>query len=357
MENLTSLDIYALLEEIGPKLIDARVESVQHIGNEVVLRLFKEGKLELVISSGVGLWLSDYKRVSPKTATSFCMLLRKELKGQRIKCIAQAGFDRIVEVQFENGMKLIAEFFAKGNIVLCDQDYSIVQALVFKDFGSRSIRPKREYLFPKAGRDPLVMGLDEFSESISKSDREIVRALVLDHNIAGHYAESVLAKVGIKKSAVCRDISEKGISLLYAEIKKLISEAAKRTGPNQSGDLVLPVSLPEHPSSQGFESFNRAVDEFFSAKKKPVQGKKKEKVLRAMEKQESAIKRLGKDILLEKQAGDLISAEANEINGLIKAVNSAKKKQSLEEIKDMVSRSAYSKRVLEIRHDKLVLDL
>ena len=268
MENLTSLDIYALLEEIGPKLIDARVESVQHIGNEVVLRLFKEGKLELVISSGVGLWLSDYKRASPKTPTGFCMLLRKELKGQRLKCIAQAGFDRIVEIHFGNGMKLIAEFFAKGNIVLCDQDYSIVQALVFKDFGSRSIRPKREYRFPRAGKNPLVLGLDEFAKGISKSDREIVRALVLDHNIAGHYAESVLAKVGIKKTAVCRDVSEKGLSLLYSRIKELISEAARRTCPNTSGDLVLPVFLPEHPPSKRFESFNRAVDEFFSAKRK-----------------------------------------------------------------------------------------
>ena len=76
-----------------------------------------------------------------------------------------------------------------------------------------------------------------------------------------------------------------------------------------------------------------------------------------MEKQEKAIERLGEEILLEKQAGDLISAEAKRIDELIKAVNSAKKKYSFEEIKEIISGSAYSKRVLEIRHDKLVLDL
>ena len=357
MDNLTSLDIHALLEEIRPRIIDSKVETVQHIGDIMVLKLFKNERFDLVISSGIGFWISQYKHTSPKTPSSFCMLLRKKLKGQRVTYLAQHGFDRVIEIGFSDGMRLIAEFFAKGNIILCDADYTILQALIFKEFGSRSIKPKKEYLFPKSENDLLTMSKEEFSRVISGSNKEIVKALVRECNLAGHYSESVLAKTGINKSAFSSDISEKGLSLLYASIRNLITLAEERNCPNISEELVLPVELPAHKPSESFDSFDQAVDVFFSTKKKPSSGKKREKILRAMQKQEKAITDLGEKIVLEKQAGNLVAADADEVNAMITAINSAKKKHSIQEIQQIIEGSPYAKKMIKIEHDKIIIEL
>jgi len=359
MDNLTSLDIYALLEEIRPGLLDAKVEAVQHIGNEIVLRLFKGEKFDLLLSSGVGLWISGYKRESPKAPSNFCMLLRKDLKGERLVSVAQHGFDRVVELVFSNGMKLLAEFFAKGNVILCDADYAIIHALMFKEFGSRSIRPKAAYLFPRAGRDPLMMGLEEFSTHLKASEKDIVRTLVMDFNLAGHYAEFAIGRTGISKGSFCRDLSPKGISLLYDSINALLSDASKRPSPNISADgLVLPVNLPGHEPSQGFDTFNAAIDYFFANRPpKEDRSKRSEKILRTIGKQEQLIRELEENALREKEIGDLISANTGEIDDIIRTIISVKKKHSIEEIRETIGKSPYSKKIVEISHDKLVLEL
>jgi len=359
MDNLTSLDIYALLEEIRPRLIDAKVEAIQHIDNEIVLRLFKGCKFDLLISSGIGLWISDYKREAPKTPDNFCMLLRKDLKGERLTSVTQHMFDRVVEFGFSNGMKLIAEFFAKGNIILCDADYTIIHALMFKEFGSRCIKPKPTYLFPRAGKDPVAMTQAEFSAHLKAGEKDIVRTLVMDFNIAGHYAEFAIGLAGIDKGSLCKDLSPKGTALLFDGIKAVLSDAAKRPAPNISADgLVLPLLLPAHASSQTFDSFNSAIDSFFANKPpKEERSKRSEKVLRTIEKQESLILELEQEALREKEVGDLISANAGEIDDIIRTIRSAKKKHSIDEIREIISKSPYSKKIVEISHDKLVLEL
>ncbi len=359
MDNLTSLDIYALLEEIRPRLIEAKVETIQHIDNEIVLRLFKGEKFDLLLSSGVGLWISDYKRESPKTPSNFCMLLQKGLKGARIVSVSQHLFDRVVEFGFSNGMKLLAEFFAKGNVVLCDANYTILHALSFREFGSRIIKPKAAYLFPRAGKNPLMMGIEEFSTHLKASEKDIVRTLVMDFNLAGHYAEFAIERVGISKGSFCKNLSPKGIAILYESIKTLLSDASKRPSPNISADdLVLPIALPAHVQSQIFEGFNAAIDSFF-ANRPPKEEKTKRsgKVLRTIEKQEAFIRELELGVLREKEIGDMISANATDINDIISTISAAKKKHSIDEIRKIIGKSPYSKKIVEISHDRIVLEL
>jgi predicted ribosome quality control (RQC) complex YloA/Tae2 family protein len=53
--------------------------------------------------------------------------LRKYLKSRRITGIAQIGTDRVIDISFSDGTyHLFLEFFAGGNIILTDREYTII---------------------------------------------------------------------------------------------------------------------------------------------------------------------------------------------------------------------------------------
>lgn len=53
--------------------------------------------------------------------------LRKYLKSRRVTGVSQIGTDRIIDISFSDGAyHIILEFFAGGNIVLVDREYSIL---------------------------------------------------------------------------------------------------------------------------------------------------------------------------------------------------------------------------------------
>jgi hypothetical protein len=62
------------------------------------------------------------------------MKLRKHLKGKRLTNARQLGFDRIIELQFgysgcADEYHLIIELYDRGNIILCDKEYEILNLL------------------------------------------------------------------------------------------------------------------------------------------------------------------------------------------------------------------------------------
>ena len=106
-EALSSVDIAVIVEELQD-LLGAKVEKVYQRDQEIILRLHAhlEGKrleaygssVDLVLEAGRRIHLTKYRMEMPKTPTSFAMLLRKHLKGGRIRSIKQRDFDRIVEI-------------------------------------------------------------------------------------------------------------------------------------------------------------------------------------------------------------------------------------------------------------------
>ena len=59
--------------------------------------------------------------------------LRKHIRTWRVEDVKQLGADRIVDIQFgppENCYHLVAEFYARGNVLLTDGDYRIISVLL-----------------------------------------------------------------------------------------------------------------------------------------------------------------------------------------------------------------------------------
>lgn len=58
--------------------------------------------------------------------------MRKHLSNKRLEKLSQMGFDRIIDLQFgvgEAAYHVILELYDKGNIILADKDYVMINIL------------------------------------------------------------------------------------------------------------------------------------------------------------------------------------------------------------------------------------
>lgn len=91
-----------------------------------------ELKTVLLLESGNRIHTTAFewpKNVSP---SGFTMKLRKHLKNKRLEAINQLGIDRIIDLQFGTGeacYHVILELYDRGNVILCDYEYIILNVL------------------------------------------------------------------------------------------------------------------------------------------------------------------------------------------------------------------------------------
>ena len=85
---------------------------------------------QLIIESGFRCHLTSYARTTASAPSAFVARLRKYLKTRRVTSVTQVGTDRIIELQFSDGLyRLYFEFYAGGNIVLTDGDLKVLALL------------------------------------------------------------------------------------------------------------------------------------------------------------------------------------------------------------------------------------
>jgi len=96
--------------------------------------LFKFAKPEhreqLLIDSGFRCHLTSFARATAAAPSPFVARLRKFLRTRRVTAVSQIGTDRIIDIQFSDGQyHLYLEFYAGGNIVLTDNELTVIALL------------------------------------------------------------------------------------------------------------------------------------------------------------------------------------------------------------------------------------
>ena len=162
---LDGITLGLVKNELKQYLIDAKVEKIhQPSKNELVFILrTKNGAYRLFMScdgQSPRVHLTSYTIDNPKVAPMLCMFFRKYLVGASLKDIRQIGDDRILIFDFNGSNEigdrtdyhLICEIMAqRSNIILCDKDYIILDALkrIAECKSSvREILPSIKYVFP-----------------------------------------------------------------------------------------------------------------------------------------------------------------------------------------------------------------
>lgn len=158
----------AIASELS-SLVGARVDKVfEPNKNSIILGIYKDG-LNYAINSCIDaqycrINLTTHKFSNPQVAPNFCMLLRKNLIGLKLKDIITVDLERVVILEFEGfdelddiiSKKLVIELMGKhSNIILLDDENIIIDSLRHikeVDENFRDILPHTKYYFPTSNK-------------------------------------------------------------------------------------------------------------------------------------------------------------------------------------------------------------
>ena len=132
----------AITTEITP-LCGARIDKVfEPNKNEIILGLYLNGcnyALNICIEAqNCRINLTTHSKPNPQIAPNFCMLLRKNLIGLKLKNIITFDLERLIILEFEGfdelddiiSKKLVIELMGKhSNIILLDDNNVIIDSL------------------------------------------------------------------------------------------------------------------------------------------------------------------------------------------------------------------------------------
>ncbi|XP_004371144.1 ribosome quality control complex subunit NEMF [Trichechus manatus latirostris] len=318
----STIDLRAVLAELNASLLGMRVNNVYDVDNKTYLiRLQKpDFKATLLLESGIRIHTTEFEWPKNMMPSSFAMKCRKHLKSRRLVSAKQLGVDRIVDFQFgsdEAAYHLIIELYDRGNIVLTDYEYLILNILRFRTDEADDVKfaVRERYPIDHARAAEPLLTLERLTEIIASAPKgELLKrvlnpllpygpALIEHCLIENGFSSNV--KVGekfeskdIEKVLVCLQKAEdymkttlnfsgKGYIIQKRERKPSLA-TDKPTEDILTYEEFHPFLFSQHLQCPyiEFESFDKAVDEFYSK----IEGQKID--LKALQQEKQALKKL-----------------------------------------------------------------
>ncbi|CAI9730241.1 Hypothetical predicted protein [Octopus vulgaris] len=129
----STIDVNVVVKDLQ-KLLSLRVINVYDVDHKTYLIKLSlpDNKAVLVIESGIRIHSTEFEWPKHVAPSGFAMKLRKHLRGRRLEAVHQLGIDRVVDLQFgssEAAYHVILEMYDRGNIVLTDYNYVILNIL------------------------------------------------------------------------------------------------------------------------------------------------------------------------------------------------------------------------------------
>jgi len=155
-------------------------------GKLYLLKLSKANRKEfLLIESGIRIHTTDFTRNKKDTPSGFTMKvlfyysqLRRHLRTRRLEKIEQVGMDRVINLTFghgDNQFHILVELYAQGNVVLTDNDFTVLHLLRSHKFETDAkIAVKEKYPFTHAANltiDSIVSDPAEIAKVIQDAKR------------------------------------------------------------------------------------------------------------------------------------------------------------------------------------------
>ncbi|XP_078090271.1 ribosome quality control complex subunit NEMF [Mustelus asterias] len=348
-----TIDIRAIVSELQ-SLLGMRVNNVYDVDNKTYLiRLQKpESKTMLLVESGIRIHTTEFEWPKNMMPSGFAMKCRKHLKSRRVIHIKQLGVDRIVDFQFgsdQAAYHLIVELYDRGNIILTDHEYTILNLLRFRTDEVEDVKfaVRERYPVDNAKGPEPPLSLERLTEVLANTPKgEQIKKILNPHLSCGAtLIEHCLMKIGLSGNAKVGhdfDLSKDGEKLMAALQKAeefmemtsnfkgqgyIIQKREKKPSldPDKPPEELLtyeefhPFLFEQHTnySCIVFDSFDKAVDEFYSK----LESQKID--LKALQQEKQALKKLENvrkdhekrlDALQANQEYDKIKGELIEIN-------------------------------------------
>lgn len=196
---LDGITLGLIKKELSEYLIGSKTDKIhQPSKNELVFIMrTRNGAYRLYLScdgQSPRVQMTRYNLENPKVPPMLCMLLRKRLVGAVLTEIRQIKNDRILELVFDGTTEigdrttyyLICEIMGqRSNIILCDNDYRIIDAVKRIDEEKSSVReilPGLKYELPPMQDkcDILSDGISEIVGKILSQSEKMLSKAILD---------------------------------------------------------------------------------------------------------------------------------------------------------------------------------
>lgn len=294
----------AVVNEIKVLSGGARIEKVyQPSKDEIIIQMrsFEGGKRLLINAGGNNprIGFTEAARENPQNPPMFCMLLRKHLSGAKLDDVRQAGFERVVfldfttrdEMGFECKRSLVVEIMGKySNLIFTDGDMKIISALKTVDFTTSSLRqvlPGMRYELPP--KQDKKNPLEETKEGFFEAARNYPAERGADKLISSTYlgVSSAVAREIVYRVSGETDtaVSECNGEALWREFSSIVSMiksndyepsiVCKRDGgvPVEYAFCRLSQYESESYSVTSVESAGKLLDMFYEGRDREVRVK------------------------------------------------------------------------------------
>uniref|UniRef100_A0A8C2JSY9 Ribosome quality control complex subunit NEMF n=1 Tax=Cyprinus carpio TaxID=7962 RepID=A0A8C2JSY9_CYPCA len=266
-------------------------------GEEIELKHnMPDCKSVLLIESGIRIHCTEFDWPKNMMPSGFAMKCRKHLKSRRLVHVKQLGVDRIVDIQFgsdEAAYHLILELYDRGNIILTDHQFMILNLLRFRTAEAEDVKIAVRERYPVENarpQEPLI-SLARLTEILSEaqSGEQVKRVLNPHLPYGGSLIEHCLMAVGLP--GLCKVDSQSEVTPKILEALQMAEDYMEKTAnfsgrgyiiqksekkpsmcPDEAEEELLtyeefhPFLFCQHEKSRSveFESFNKVLDEFFS---------------------------------------------------------------------------------------------
>ncbi|MHA1747161.1 MAG: ribosome rescue protein RqcH, partial [Promethearchaeota archaeon] len=349
--NLNNIDIFTIICEIKELVINKNIKNFYQLDDTTFILTFRcvDGVKQLLIKLPNGMYLSEFIYEKPRFPPNFCISIRKYIKDRKILNFYQyKHLDRMVILEIQgidkSTWRLILEFFGKGNIILLKPTgYVQIAARYFK-LKSEVVLPNRIYNFPVQNfKDIFEVEIDTLRESLTHDSDAVSKILSTNFNINSFYAMELCLKSNIDVKSPGSSLSESQINKLFEAIKELEKKLKKRefspciiakTSDFKELKSVEPfkqLQFSGYPVKE-FDSFNQAVDEYFSyglilkakeEKKEKKKLSKNERILKAQYQQLENLKSKSQEYV---ELGNLLYQYFPQLSKLLDTIYKARKK-------------------------------
>jgi len=343
-EEMESLEIRAAVKEFKD-LEGGFVKKIyQPNQGEILIRIYVpgEGKKMLLFKVGKGLYLTEEDKDNPEKPGDYVMLMRKYTGNAKIISVEQHEFDRVVifELQKEKKSRLIFEIFGKGNLILEGEKHILVPYRS-ESWSHRELKEGYEYKFPPSRVQPFDLNEVGIREELENSEKDLVRALAVDLNLGGKYAEEICSRIDADKHMEEPENLSEEITLVVQKMKNQIEDddLDPHVVKENDGEIIDAVPFPltqyEEHETEMFVTYNRALDIAFRSDKsdEDKEGKKERSRLeRKLASQQRALKELKEEEEENKIKAELIYQNYSACEKLLDKIHKARREGDREKM-------------------------
>ena len=338
-QGMSGIDVKAVASELSGKL-PLWIDKVYQFDTRTMsIRLNGENKAryQMIIESGRRAHLVKDLPEPPKNPPQFAMFLRKYLSGGKVLAIHQHGLERILIFDVGKGnlvYRLIIELFDEGNIILAEENYTIIKPLRHHRFKDREIIPHA--LYTLGAIDPTA-SLGNLASAIRNDDRDLVRSLAIGCMLGGTYAEYICQKAGLDKTLPASSADPETI---FTAVQDLFFQVVHAPKPGIFAKHCEPIDIWDKNEVQYFLTFSEALEAFYpltKAERKTADAKSKlTKEERILKYQKSAIKKFDEKVEKTEAVVAAIYENYAFVSKVISSLDRASKTHSWQEIERLL---------------------